>query len=246
LSWWCDHEDINLPANRVSDRSCVLNASPILLLIIFTSKVQWKKRRIGKARDQSHVEKTLSRAINTHKTRTAARFKISLSSDRGWGIQNDSGCETIRISHSCERSILRQMEHIFLWNNIISPSKSSFNRAQQELFEVIKVKCLIECANRRQEVFPGSTLAFDGSWSHCRGAMECIDVFIDCPTEKIVDFEILQKSKCRLLSDHAGSSSGMEVAAVQNLIERRKNNTNVVGCVHDCNSKASKPIREAD
>jgi hypothetical protein len=87
-----------------------------------------------------------------------------------------------------------QTEYIFLWNDIIPPSKSSFYRAQQELFEVVKAKCLIECANRREEVLPGSIFALDGLWIHRRGVTECIVVFIDCQTKKIVDFEILQKS----------------------------------------------------
>jgi hypothetical protein len=122
--------------------------------------------------------------------------------------------------------------------------KISFYRAQQEFFEVIKAKRLIKCANCREEALLGSILAFDGSWGDRRGAMECIIVFIDCLTKKIVDFEILQKAKCRLLSNYTGSSNGMKVVALRNLMERWKNNRNVLGRVHNCDSKASKAIRE--
>jgi hypothetical protein len=66
-----------------------------------------------------------------------------------------------------------QTEHIFPWNDIIFSSKSSFYPAQQELFEVIKAKCLIECANHRDEILPGSIFAFDVSWSDRRGATAC-------------------------------------------------------------------------
>jgi hypothetical protein len=80
---------------------------------------------------------------------------------------------------------------LFLWNDIILPSKSTFYRAQGTLLLPITDQCLLNCQRFGEEMLPGSIVAFDGSWSHPPGAKECIVVFVDCRTKKIVDFEIM-------------------------------------------------------
>jgi hypothetical protein len=92
---------------------------------------------------------------------------------------------------------------------------------------------------------PGSILSFDGSWSHRRGANDWIVVFIDCRSQRIVDFEIVQRPKAWCSGNYQGSSNGMEVEGLRRLITRGKANPAVVGCVHDSDSKATKAIRDA-
>jgi hypothetical protein len=92
---------------------------------------------------------------------------------------------------------------------------------------------------------PGSSIDFDGSWSHRRQAKECVAVIIDYMTRKVVDYEITQKTKRGRPGNYTGSSSGMEVEAFRRLITRWKGHSKVVGYVHDCDSKASCAIREA-
>jgi hypothetical protein len=134
---------------------------------------------------------------------------------------------------------------VFLWNDITPPSKSTFSRAQGTLLLRFTDQCLLNCQRFREKMLPGSIVAFDGSWSHRRGAKECIVVFVDCRTKKIVDFKIMQKLKSGLAQNFHGFENGMELAALRELIRRWKDDPIVIGCVHDCDAKASKAIRDA-
>jgi hypothetical protein len=91
----------------------------------------------------------------------------------------------------------------------------------------------------------GSVVAFDGSWSHRRGAKECVVVLVDSRTRRIVDFEIVTKANGFVPGNYDGSSNGMEIAGLKVIIERWKKDTRVIGCVHDNDSKATKAIRDA-
>jgi hypothetical protein len=138
-----------------------------------------------------------------------------------------------------------QNANLFLWNDIIPPSQSTFCRAQKALIARIKPKWVKICEKYRQKMLLDSIIGFDGSWSHRRGAKECVVVFVDCRRTEIVDFEIIQKPKFGLGSNYEGPSNGMETAALQKLITRSKDNSTGVGCVRDCDAKASKAIRDA-
>jgi hypothetical protein len=48
--------------------------------------------------------------------------------------------------------------------------------------------------------------------SYRRGAKECIVIFVDCRTNKIVEYEMTQRTKFGLTSDYHGLSNGMEIA----------------------------------
>jgi hypothetical protein len=131
-----------------------------------------------------------------------------------------------------------QIEVVFLWNNILRPTKATFYNAQKELAGSIRAQCETDCARRREAMNPGSIIAFDGSWSHRHQAKECIVVIVDCMTEKIVDYQIIRKTKLGRPGNYAGSSSGMEIGVLRRLIARWKGNPKVLGHVHDCDLKA--------
>jgi hypothetical protein len=138
-----------------------------------------------------------------------------------------------------------RVEELFLWNNILPPHSKAFYTAQTELTTFIKAKCESECLHCREMMGPESILAFDGSWSHRRGAKECVVVVVEVHLRKIVDFEIVRKTKGNVPGDYEGSPNGMEVEALHRLIARWNGNPLVVGYVHDSDSKASKAIRDA-
>jgi hypothetical protein len=138
-----------------------------------------------------------------------------------------------------------RVEELFLWNNILPPHSSTFYTAQAQLITSIERKCHNDCSKWQEQMIAGSILAFDGSWSHRRGAKECVVVFIHVRIKKIVDFEIVRKAKGLVPGNYDGSSNGMEVEALRRLIARWKKNRFVVGYVHDSDSKASKAIRGA-
>jgi hypothetical protein len=55
-----------------------------------------------------------------------------------------------------------------------------------------------------------------------------------------------QKTKVGLISDYHGSSNRIKIAALRTLIKRWNDDPRVNGCVHNCDAKASKAIRDAD
>jgi hypothetical protein len=111
-----------------------------------------------------------------------------------------------------------RVEELFLWNDIVPPAMSTFYTAQRELVRSIKARCERECEQWRMRMLAGCILAFDGSWSHRRGANECVVVFVDVQLKKIVDFEIVRKSHGAVVGDYQGSSNGMEVEALRRFL----------------------------
>jgi hypothetical protein len=138
-----------------------------------------------------------------------------------------------------------KVSDVFLWHNIHLPSKSRLYAVQKEFFKPIRRHCLAQCQHWRDQMAEGAVVAFDGAWSHRRCAKECVVILIDCGQKRIVDFQIVTKSKCGVAGNFRGSSNGMELAGLRKIIERWKDNTKVRGCVHDNDSKATQAIKEA-
>ena len=57
----------------------------------------------------------------------------------------------------------------------------------------------------------GSTIAFNGSWSHRWNAGQCVVSLINAATNKILDIEILEKNTNGVNGNYEGSSTGIEV-----------------------------------
>jgi hypothetical protein len=165
--------------------------------------------------------------------------------DRTWSTRHNTRRKAIRFLDARSRcgSCTDCKSFSLDWHH--PPFTKHIGHRSKNIDGPIKTNWLEICKKYRQEMFPDSIIGFNGSWSHRRGAKECVVVFVDCRTNKIVDFEIVQKPKFRLSSNYEGSSNGMEIAALQKLITRWKDNSTGVGCVHDCDAKASKAIRDA-
>lgn len=131
-------------------------------------------------------------------------------------------------------------ESIFLWNNLLPPSQSSFYRAQKVVSEKIIEMATESCRYWKNKLLPNSCIAFDGSWSHRRNAMHCLIDFIDTRTKKVVDFEVVSKMD----SDFNGSSNSMECFGLRKMIPRWIDNKKVTHYVHDNDAKSRKLIRE--
>jgi hypothetical protein len=139
-----------------------------------------------------------------------------------------------------------KVSDVFLMHGIILPSRSRLYAVQKEFFGPIRDHCLKQCQHWREQMAYESVVAFDGAWSHRRCAKECIVILIDCGQKRIVDFEIVLKSKPGVVGGYDGSSNGMELFGVQKIIQRWKGDPKVRGCVHDNDSKATKAIADAD
>jgi hypothetical protein len=89
-----------------------------------------------------------------------------------------------------------------------------------------------------------TVIAFDGAWSHRRRAKECVVTIIDTRQKKVVDYEVVTKTKCGVPGDWDGSANGMELEALKRLLKRWVGDENVSGVVHDNDAKASKLIHD--
>jgi len=136
------------------------------------------------------------------------------------------------------------IERIFLWNDIIPPSESTFYRAQNMILNVIREMFRENVGHHRNHMKTGSPICFEGSWSHRRGARECLVTFIDQNSKKIVDFEVFMKGKPEIELYYDGPSNGMEVEGIRRMIHRWMHDTKVTSYVHDKCSKTRKAIRD--
>jgi hypothetical protein len=89
-------------------------------------------------------------------------------------------------------------------------------------------------------------ITFDGAWSHRRRAKECVVTIIDTKQKKVVDYEVVTKTKCGTPGDWEGSANGMEIEALRRMLPRWVGNENVCGVVHDNDAKASQLIHDLD
>jgi hypothetical protein len=87
-----------------------------------------------------------------------------------------------------------QAANIFLWNDIIPPPKARSTRRRGPV-----VPNHNPTSQELEEIPRGNSARFDYrvQWllDHRRGAKECIFVFVDCQTNKIVDYEMIQETK---------------------------------------------------
>ena len=129
-----------------------------------------------------------------------------------------------------------------LWNNINPPSAHKFYEVQAKIAPILVSLARESCDSWRQSMTPGSIISLDGSWSHRRNAARCILDFIDAGRNKVVDFEIVEKTGCRVEGNYEGPSNGMEREALRRMIPRWLDDTRVVGYCHDNDGKTRKTI----
>ena len=137
------------------------------------------------------------------------------------------------------------VQNIFLWNDIVVPAEKTFYRAQKKIFLAIEQMCRENVLLNRSLMRYPSTISFDGSWSHRRGARECLLVIIDQTTKKIVDFSILLKHRPDTSFDYSGASNGMEVEGLRRLIPQWKDDPKVTAYVHDKDAKTRKALMDS-
>lgn len=93
-------------------------------------------------------------------------------------------------------------------------------------------------------MLPDSCIGFDGSWSHRRNADHCLVDLIDTRTNKVVDFEVVTRTRARE-GDFVGSSNAMECEGLRRMIPRWKHFARVTAYVHDKDAKTRKVICES-
>lgn len=132
--------------------------------------------------------------------------------------------------------------HLFLWNGISPPASSTFYKAQVEVGDAILQMARDSCAKKRAKLKNGSTISFDGAWSHRRNANQCLVDIINPETRDVLDFEILEKSHGRFIGNYQGPSNMMEVEGIKRMIPRWKEDSRIYAYVHDKDSKSKKAI----
>ena len=104
-----------------------------------------------------------------------------------------------------------QTSSTFLNCNIDVPSESTFYKAQKVVLEEIIKLANDSMINERSSLKNGSTIAFDGSWSHRQNVGQCVVSFKNAATNRILDIEILEKNTTWVNSNYEGSSTIMEL-----------------------------------
>lgn len=138
----------------------------------------------------------------------------------------------------------KSVSECMLWNNIHPPSSHMFYEAQREISPILTSMARESCDAWRESMLSGSIIALDGSWSHRRNAARCMVDFIDARTNKVVDFEVVLKSGCRIEGNYSGPSNGMEREALRRMIPRWQTDQRVIGYCHDNDGKTRKTIRD--
>lgn len=141
-------------------------------------------------------------------------------------------------------STFSEAESLFLWNNIIPPSESTFYRVQKKITEAIVEMAKESCLKWKLSLRRNTCISFDGSWSHRRNALYCLEDFIDVKRNKVIDFEVVSK-KCGGYGDFIGPSNAMEGEGLRKMIPRWINNKNISLYVHDKDAKTAKIIRDS-
>ena len=93
-------------------------------------------------------------------------------------------------------------------------------------------------------MLPNSCVGFDGSWSHRRNADHCLVDFIDTHTNKVVDFEVVTRTRARG-GEFSGASNAMECEGLRRMIPRWRDFARVTAYVHDKDAKTRKIISES-
>ena len=137
-----------------------------------------------------------------------------------------------------------QAEKLLLWNDILPPASSTFYEAQKHITSAILAMARESCEKWRNRMLPDSCIAFDGSWSHRRNADHCLVDFIDCRSQKVVDFEIVVRTRAKS-GDFDGASNAMECEGLRRMIPRWIEFGRVTAYVHDKDAKTRKVITES-
>lgn len=84
-----------------------------------------------------------------------------------------------------------KIAEILSWCNVKLPSASTFYRHQKEVYMKLSDLAHQSCEEARRHCPMHKGVSFDGSWSKCRNAKNCIVDIICVETKKIIDFQII-------------------------------------------------------
>ena len=90
---------------------------------------------------------------------------------------------------------------------------------------------------------PGTVISFDGSWEHRRNSKRCLTCVIDQNTQKVVMARIISSKSEDDNFEFCQFAQNMECKAMELMIPILKENKNIVGYVHDNDSKTRKLIK---
>jgi hypothetical protein len=128
--------------------------------------------------------------------------------------------------------------------NIVVCDPRTIYRAQSIVCQAIVELATESCGEWQENLAPRSVIAMDGSWSQPRNASHCVVDFIDAASDKIVDFEILEKPIGFSDGIYFLSFNGMKVESIRRIVNRWREdenlNTKIIAYVHDRDGKTRK------
>lgn len=129
------------------------------------------------------------------------------------------------------------VERVFLDNNILTPSKTSFYSSLGRVCDAI-IALAKENANEwRAKVSPGAIISLDGCWDHRRNGRYCIVAAVEQRLKKVISIGVCQRSTAGHPSQWKVSPQNMESICVQQIVSELKADPRIVGYCHDNDSR---------
>ena len=129
------------------------------------------------------------------------------------------------------------VERVFLENNILPPSKSSFysclGRVSEAVIGLAKENALLW----RAQVSPGACISLDGCWDHRRNGRYCIVAAIEQLLKKVIAIGVCQRSTAGHQTPWKISPQNMESVCVQQIAAELREDTRIVAYCHDNDSR---------
>ena len=129
---------------------------------------------------------------------------------------------------------------VFLQNNIVPPSQTSFYIHVRGVIDQIIALGKESAADHRRQMEPGTIISLDGSWDHRRNGRYCIVDAVDLKRKKIIAIHVLQRSTKAHPSTYSGSAQNMEVYCCRLLATELCEDARIIGYCHDNDSAVRK------
>lgn len=122
------------------------------------------------------------------------------------------------------------------------PSKTNFYVKQRIIGHAIQELAKEMMEKEVSKIQNNTIISIDAAWDHRRNGQFCVIDSIDTKTNKIINIEIISKKS--ILEKFENASNLMEREGVNRTIQKLKNNTKIIGYVHDKDSKTTKLFKQ--
>ena len=138
-----------------------------------------------------------------------------------------------------------KVQDVFLWNDLELPSQNDLNTAVQEVCRRIKAMARESMDQVKASLDSPTCISFDGSWEHRRNASRCLFTVIQQGTGKVIDSVVISRKVAKDDPTFCSAPNMMESRGLALMINRLRDNENIVAYVHDNDAKARKMIQRS-